>query len=286
MCEVFKNKFIKLGSLLIVLNFASQSYLFPFPVFADELDFLSGGFPDVKFMRGGVVLPHSERNPATLILFSKYDIALSFGFGERIKNAVGVRITDSSTSKIAGELTFKCISSDFPCSKRISNIFGVGLAYPFSPTTSILGGVGVSLRSILSDGYGIFGGRERIFFTAGGILSLMRKDFDVIGGLSISASTLGEIIGGIGGGIYTPDIFAFSEALFISEYFKFDDFSFVSGIVIRALDWFRLGAGGGYRLSTKNGTFTISGGFVSPRLYIWLGYHTGKIWISSIGIAF
>ncbi len=238
--------------------------------------YIFGGFPDLRFQGAGIVHPHSESNPASLELIGKYDINISFGIGEDLR-LISVRATDSITSRLSGAIGLKCITPKFICSKGSAKIFGLDLSYGSSVKNTKFG-VGSFLKFKWNNEYSQILGEKDILLGIGGVILHNFEKFGASFGSIIfsSQNILKEKIplgGGIGSSIFTDDIFVFGQAIYFSKLLP----SF--GLTARALKWFRVGLG-------YSSILIVSAGFVSPRLYLWLGYSFNKTFLSSIGLVF
>jgi hypothetical protein len=243
---------------------------------AEKYIYIFGGFPDVRFQGAGIVHPHSESNPASLELIGKYDINISFGIKEDLR-LISVRATDSITSRLSGAIGLKCITPKFICSKGSAKIFGLDLSYGFSIKNTKFG-FGPLLKFKWNDEYPEILGKKDVLLGLGGIILHNFEKFGVSFGSIIfsSQNILKEKIplgGGIGSSVFTDDIFVFGQAIYFSKLLP----SF--GLTARALKWFRVG------LSYSSNPI-ISAGFVSPRLYLWVGYSFNRTFLSSIGLVF
>jgi hypothetical protein len=240
--------------------------------------YIFGGFPDVRFQGAGLVHPHSESNPASLELIEKYDINLSFGISDRFK-MISARATDSITSRLSGAIGFKCLTPKFICSHGSAKIAGLDLSYGFYAKDIKLG-VGPFIRfkwdnefsDVLGEGDFIAGigsialhNFEKFKISVGSIIfssrNIMKENIPVGGGVGGSFST------------NTDDIFIFGQVVYFSKFYP------SAGLIATALKWFRLAFG----FSSHP---IVSGGFVSPRLYVWVGYSSNKIFLSNIGLVF
>ena len=238
--------------------------------------YIFGGFPDLRFQGAGIVHPHSESNPASLELIGKYDINISFGIGEDLR-LISVRATDSITSRLSGAIGLKCITPKFICSKGSAKIFGLDLSYGSSVKNTKFG-VGSLLKFKWNNEYSQILGEKDILLGIGGVILHNFEKFGASFGSIIfsSQNILKEKIplgGGIGSSIFTDDIFVFGQAIYFSKLLP----SF--GLTARALKWFRVGLG-------YSSILIVSAGFVSPRLYLWIGYIFNKTFLSSIGLVF
>lgn len=233
--------------------------------------YLFGGFPDIRFQGGGMVHPHSEMNPATLELVEKYDINLSLGFSSKYKSSL-IKITDSKTSALGGAVYFKCLGEKMLCGGENSKLLSFDLSYSFSISDTSLG-IGTALKWKLDRKLEKELGERGIFPGLGTVIKHNFTKFSLLGGVSLFY--LGKsIAGGFGGGIYTEDIFSFLQIFYIERKIIPD-----IGFIVRTLTWFRV-------FLSYHGNITGGVAFVSPRLYLWVGYSTqGSTTMVSIGVA-
>ena len=231
--------------------------------------FFFGGFPDIRHLGGGIVSPHSEGNPATFELVRKYDVNISASFsGTPPKNAIHLRITDSSTSVVAGGITFKCLSERFFCSGTNQKIFGVDVSYPFHISDFVVG-AGAFIRT--SWGTPIISQTPTNFFGMGAMITRSWQEFGIVGGGVFVSDDRFELGGGVGIGAFTEYLFGFAQLFYL------DKPIFSAGATVMVLNWFRVSLGYTEKL-------IVGGGFVSPRLYVWAGWSFLNFTFVNIGI--
>jgi hypothetical protein len=238
--------------------------------------YIFGGFPDVRFQGAGLVHPHSESNPASLVLI-KSDFKLSFGISDKFK-MFSVR---GSTPTAA--IGFKCLTPKFICSHGSAKIVGLDLSYGFYAKDRIFG-VGPFIRFKWGNEFSdVLGERDFIAGIGGIALRIFEESKISVGSIIFSSRNIMKedipVGGGIGGSIssITDDFFIFGQIVYFSKFYP------SAGLIVALSKWLRFSLGYSSHLIVSGGIGAAGGPFGGDGLYVWIGYSFNKIFLLSIG---